>query len=66
MRSRETNLLEELVKGKFGQTAGLRVDFDRSFDERSDGDTNQGSLGITDEEQVREMEVCLGDWNPGA
>ena len=60
------DLLEELVKGNFGHTAGLRVEFDRSFPERSDGDTNQGSLGTTDGEQVREMEVCLADWNAGA
>ncbi|MFO8153324.1 5'-nucleotidase C-terminal domain-containing protein [Thioalkalivibrio sp.] len=58
------DLLEELVKGNFGHTAGLRVEFDRDFDERTDGDTNQG-LG-TDGEQVREMEVCLADWNAGA
>jgi len=57
------DLLEELVKGNFGHTSGLRVEFDRSFPARSDGDTNK-SLS-TDGEQVREMQVCLGDWNAG-
>ncbi|AHK79983.1 5'-nucleotidase [Ectothiorhodospira haloalkaliphila] len=58
------DLLEELVKGNFGHTAGLRVEFDRSFEARSDGDSNQGA--VTDGQQVREMKVCLGDWNAGA
>lgn len=58
------DLLEELVKGNFGHTAGLSVEFDRSFPERSSGDTNQGLA--TDGQQVREMQVCLGGWNAGA
>lgn len=58
------DLLEELVKGNFGHTAGLRVEFDRSFQARANGDTNRGLA--TDGQQVREMEVCLGDWNAGA
>jgi len=58
------DLLEELVKGNFGHTAGLRVEFDRSFQARANGDTNRGLA--TDGRQVREMEVCLGDWNAGA
>lgn len=57
------DLLEELVKGNFGHTSGLRVEFDRSFPARSDGDTNQGLA--TDGAQVREMQVCLGGWNAG-
>ena len=57
------DLLEELIKGNFGHTAGLRVEFDRSFPERSAGDTNQGLA--TDGQQIREMQVCLGDWNAG-
>jgi 5'-nucleotidase / UDP-sugar diphosphatase len=58
------DLLEELVKGNFGHTAGLRVEFDRSFPARANGDTNRGLA--TDGEQVREMEICLGDWKAGA
>lgn len=58
------DLMEELVKGNFGHTAGLRVEFDRSFSARSDGDRNQGLA--SDGQQVREMQVCLGEWNAGA
>lgn len=58
------DLMEELVKGNFGHTAGLRIEFDRSFQARTSGDINQGL--VTDGQQVREMEVCLGGWNAGA
>jgi 5'-nucleotidase / UDP-sugar diphosphatase len=62
------DLLEALVaaagSGAWGHTAGLRVDFDPSLSARTRGDTNRGLA--TDGEQVREMEVCLGDWNAGA
>ena len=62
------DLVEALVSaagsGAWGHTAGLRVEFDPSLPARTIGDTNQGLS--TDGEQVREMEVCLGDWNAGS
>ncbi len=58
------DLMEELVKGNFGHTAGLRVEFNRNLNARSDGDVNQAAA--TSGQQIRSMEVCLGDWNAGA
>jgi 5'-nucleotidase / UDP-sugar diphosphatase len=62
------DLLEALVaaagSGAWGHTAGLRVEFDPSLPARTIGDTNLGLS--TDGKQVREMGVCLGDWNAGA
>lgn len=56
------DLMEELVKGNFGHTSGLKVQFDRSFSARANGDANQSA---SSGQQVREMELCLGDWNAG-
>jgi 5'-nucleotidase / UDP-sugar diphosphatase len=62
------DLLEALVaaagSGAWGHTAGLRVSFDPSLPKRSIGDTNRNLS--TDGQQVREMEVCLRDWDAGA
>lgn len=57
------DLMEELVKGNFGHTSGLKVEFDRTFAARANGDIN---LAVSTGQQVREMEICLGDWNAGA
>lgn len=57
------DLIEELVKGNFGHTAGLKVQFDRSKAARADGDLNQGLSSSG--QQVVNMQVCLGDWNAG-
>lgn len=51
------DLVEEMIKGNFTHTAGLRLEFDPSRPARSDGDTNQGSSGVTDGERVRKLEV---------
>ncbi|WP_159098504.1 bifunctional metallophosphatase/5'-nucleotidase [Thiorhodospira sibirica] len=58
------DLLEELVRGSFGHTAGLRVEFDRAFPARPSGDTNQALA--SGGQRVRNMQVCLGQWNGGA
>lgn len=58
------DLMEELVKGNFGHTAGLKVEFDRSFTARTDGDVNNSFA--SNGQQVREMQICLGEWSAGA
>ncbi|MCH8544302.1 MAG: bifunctional metallophosphatase/5'-nucleotidase [Alcanivorax sp.] len=58
------DMLEELAKGNFGHTAGVRIEFDRSFPARNDGDINQGAASSG--EQIRSMTVCTGDWDAGA
>jgi 2',3'-cyclic-nucleotide 2'-phosphodiesterase (5'-nucleotidase family) len=53
------DLVEEMIKGGFTHTAGLRVEFDPTADARSDGDINQGSSGVTDGQRVRKLEVLV-------
>lgn len=53
------DLVEEMIKGNFTHTAGLRVEFDPSAQARSDGDTNLGGTGGTDGERVRKLEVLV-------
>lgn len=57
------DLVEEMIKGNFTHTAGLRLEFDPSRKARSDGDANLGSSGVTDGERVRKLEVEV---NPNA
>ncbi|MFN3581444.1 MAG: bifunctional metallophosphatase/5'-nucleotidase [Pseudomonas sp.] len=51
------DLMEEMLKGNFTHTAGVRVEFDRSRPARSAGDTNLGAA--TDGQWVRRMEVLV-------
>lgn len=53
------DLVEEMIKGNFTHTAGLRLEFNPDGQARSDGDTNQGSSGVTDGERVRKLEVLV-------
>lgn len=59
------DLVEEMIKGNFTHTAGLRVEFDPSRPARTDGDINQGSFGLTDGQRVSKLEVEIGpdDWD---
>ncbi|MBS3805471.1 MAG: 5'-nucleotidase C-terminal domain-containing protein [Oleiphilaceae bacterium] len=51
------DLVEEMIKGNFTHTGGLRVEFDPSATARSDGDSNLGLA--TDGERVRKLEVLV-------
>ena len=53
------DLVEEMIKGNFAHTAGLRVEFDPSRPARSDGDVNLGGSGLTDGQRVRKLEVLV-------
>jgi 2',3'-cyclic-nucleotide 2'-phosphodiesterase (5'-nucleotidase family) len=53
------DLVEEMIKGSFTHTAGLRLDFDPEGNARTDGDANQGSSGVTDGERVRKLQVVV-------
>lgn len=57
------DLVEQMIKGDFTHTAGLRVEFDPSGQARSDGDVNLGGAGSTDGERVQKLEALV---NPGA
>ncbi|MCL7942431.1 bifunctional metallophosphatase/5'-nucleotidase [Marinobacter sp. ATCH36] len=51
------DLVEEMIKGNFTHTGGLRVEFDPEANARSDGDENLG-LG-TDGKRVLKLEVLV-------
>lgn len=53
------DLVEEMIKGNFTHTAGLRIEFDPAMAARSDGDINMGANGVTDGRQVRKLEVLV-------
>lgn len=53
------DLVEEMIKGNFTHTAGLRLEFNPDGKARTDGDANQGSSGVTDGERVRKLEVLV-------
>ncbi|GGC64915.1 bifunctional metallophosphatase/5'-nucleotidase [Marinobacter halophilus] len=53
------DLVEEMIKGNFTHTAGLRVEFDPARAARSDGDVNLGGSGLTDGQRVRKLEVLV-------
>lgn len=51
------DLTEEMIKGNFTHTAGLRLNFDPTATARSDGDTNLGLL--TDGQRVIDLDVLV-------
>lgn len=51
------DLVEEMIKGNFTHTAGLRLSFDPNGQARSEGDTNMGLM--TDGERVIDLDVLV-------
>lgn len=51
------DLVEEMIKGNFTHTAGLRLSFDPEGQARSEGDTNMGLM--TDGERVIDLDVLV-------